>query len=55
MKKVLAINNDTHILENVDSLLTFYSPKEKYIPSQKKIRSLEIAYEKKVDANKKVV
>ena len=55
MKKILAIDNDTHIAQYINSLLTSYSPKEKYISSQKKIRCLEIAYEKKVDTNKKVV
>ena len=51
MKKFLSVN-DNHVLQVISSLSTPYMPKEKYIPSQKTIRSLEIAYEKKVNEKK---
>ena len=52
MKKILS-NNDRYALEVVRSLLTSYLPKGKYIACQQRIRSLEIAYEKKVDDKNK--
>ena len=51
MKKIL--HSDNRSLYGAGSLQPTYMPTEKYTPSQNKIKSLEIAYGKKVLARNK--
>ncbi|MEO8110481.1 MAG: hypothetical protein ABI594_10630 [Ginsengibacter sp.] len=48
MKKIL-VDSDPNVLRELSSIPTLYVPKEKYIPSQRKIKALEKAYEKKME------